>query len=423
MAKLKERDIVCADVLQQRGESVRAIARKLSVDESTLRYRLGRVRRSARDGRADKAEACDPHAELIAAWIGEQADARRPESVKALYETLVSEHGYCGGYKAVLRYVRRRSATPAIRPSRRVETRPGAQAQVDWATTRLEIGTSGRPLELSAFVLTLSWSRLWVVLWALKQDLLSWVGCHNRALSRLEGVPASLRIDNLKTGVASGAGPWAVLQPGYASYAEQMGFVVDPCRVRSPSDKGKVERRIRDVKWLQVREGERFASIEALQETTDARIAERAERLVCPVTGQSVRESFELERVHLRPLPEPLPTPFDVQVSRVVRRDATVSFEGRHYSVPFALVGRSVSVRGCETTVEIYSGVERVATFPRHTACRSLIDQAHYEGPSTDEITAPVPLGEIGRQIVLSRSWEASHRSIDVYEAAVRRTR
>lgn len=269
--------------------------------------------------------------------------------------------------------------------------------------------------------MTLSWSRLWVVLWALKQDLLSWIGCHNRAFVRLEGVASSLRIDNLKTGVASGAGPWAVLHEGYASYAEQVGFVIDPCRVRTPTDKGKVERRIRDVKWLQVREGERFASLEALQAATDERIAERADRLICPVTGKSIRESFELERSHLRALPAVLPTPFDVQVSRVVRRDCTVSFEGRHYSVPFALVGRSVSVRGCETTVEIYSGTERVATFPRHTQCRTLIDQAHYEGPSTDEVTAPVPLGEVARQIVMARSWEAPRRSISVYESAVRR--
>jgi hypothetical protein len=336
---------------------------------------------------------------------------------------LVREHDYQGSYKAVLRYVRRRSAPPPIRPSRRVETRPGARAQIDWGTTRPLFGSIGVPVEVSAFVMTLSWSRLWVVLWALKQDLLSWIGCHNRALTRLEGVPASVRIDNLKTGVASGAGPWAVLQDGYASYAEQVGFLVDPCRVRTPTDKGKVERRIRDVKWLQVREGERFASLEALQETTDERIAERASRLICPVTGKSVRDSFELERVHLRPLPNLLPTPFDVQVSRVVRRDCTVSFEGRHYSVPFGLVGRSVSVRGCETTVEIYSGTKCVAAFPRHTECRSLIDQAHYEGRSTDEVTAPVPLGEVGRQIVLERSWEAPRRSIEVHESAVRRAR
>jgi hypothetical protein len=257
----------------------------------------------------------------------------------------------------------------------------------------------------------------------MKQDLLSWIGCHNRALVRLGGVPASLRIDNLETGVASGAGPWAALQEGYASYAEQVGFLVDPCRVRAPADKGKVERRIRDVKWLQVREGERFPSLAALQDATDERIAERAERLICPVTGKSVRESFELERAHLRPLPGQLPAPFDVQVSRVVRRDCTVSFEGRHDSVPFGLAGRSVSVRGCETTVEIYSGTERVAAFPRHTECRALIDQAHYEGRSTDGVIAPVPLGEVGRQIVLERSWEGTRRSIDVYESAVRRAR
>lgn len=421
MAKLKERDIVCADVLQQRGESVRAIARRLSVDESTLRYRLGRARRSAADGRTDKPEACDVHAPIIAAWIDAQAEARRPESVKALYETLVSEHAYRGSYKAVVRYVRRRSTPPAIRPSRRVETRPGAQAQIDWGTTRLHIGSADVALEVSAFVVTLSWSRLWVVLWALSQDLLSWIGCHNRALERLGGVPASLRIDNLKTGVASGSGPWAVLQQGYASYAEQVGFFVDPCRVRTPSDKGKVERRIRDVKWLQVREGERFASLEALQHESDKRVRARCERLVCPVTGKSVRESFEIERAHLRPLPESLPTPFDVQVSRQVRRDCTVSFEGRHYSVPFRLVGRDVSVRGCEATVEIFSGAERVATFPRHTECRALIDQAHYEGSSSEEVTAPVPLGEVARQIVLARSWEAPRRSIEVYEQAVRR--
>jgi hypothetical protein len=62
-----------------------------------------------------------------------------------------------------------------------------------------------------------------------------------------------------------------------------------------------------------------------------------------------------------------------------------------------------------------------VATFPRHTECRLLIDQAHYEGSSSEEVTAPVPLGEVARQIVLARSWETPRRSIEVYEAAVRR--
>ncbi len=100
----------------------------------------------------------------------------------------------------------------------------------------------------------LSHSRMWSVIWSVGQDLLSWLDCHNKAFAFIGGVAATARIDNLKTGVASGAGPWAKLHQGYASYARQMGFEINPCRVRTPSNKGKVERRSRDVKYLQIRE-------------------------------------------------------------------------------------------------------------------------------------------------------------------------
>jgi hypothetical protein len=51
--------------------------------------------------------------------------------------------------------------------------------------------------------------------------MLSWLDCNNRAFAWLVGMPSSVRIDNLKTGAAQGAGPWAVLHPGYASYAKR----------------------------------------------------------------------------------------------------------------------------------------------------------------------------------------------------------
>lgn len=88
------------------------------------------------------------------------------------------------------------------------------------------------PVRLHAFIMTLSHSRMWAVVWSARQDLLAWLSCHNRAFVSLGGVPATVRIDNLKTGVAQGAGMWAVLHPGYASYAKQLGFIIDPCRVR-----------------------------------------------------------------------------------------------------------------------------------------------------------------------------------------------
>ncbi len=115
-----------------------------------------------------------------------------------------------------------------------METAPGAQAQVDWLETVVNVRDFGGPTRLSAFLLTLSYSRMWVVVWSRREDMLSWLHCHNRALEMLGGVPSILRIDNLKTGVASGSGVWAKLNEGYSSYARQVGFTVDPHRVRTP---------------------------------------------------------------------------------------------------------------------------------------------------------------------------------------------
>ena len=73
---------------------------------------------------------------------------------------------------------------------------------------------------------------------------LAWHHVHNEAFQRLGGVAAINRIDNLKTGVAHGSGPWGKLNESYAAYARTLGFHIDPHEVRQPQQKGKVERRV-----------------------------------------------------------------------------------------------------------------------------------------------------------------------------------
>lgn len=420
MPKLREQEVMCAEVLTQAGHSVRSTAEKLDVAESTLRYRLKRRREQAEDGRHHQPAACTPHAGVIQAWIDAQPEAEgRPDPVMSLYEQLVNEHDFTGSYKAVWRYVRRRRPPPKIRPKRRVETRPGSQAQLDWATLRVYVADLGGWTSLSAFLMGLSYSRMGSLQWSVDQSQLSWLACHNRAFQFLEGLPWSVRIDNLKTAVAAGGGPWAVLNETYTSYARQLGFVVDCCRVRQASDKGKIERRVRDVKTGLLRADERFDSLLHLQQTTDNRLLDRADRRICPVTGQSVLQSWRQEQSVLYPLPMTWPTPFDVQVSRPVGTDGLVAFEQRQYAVPFPFVGRSVEVRGCPQTVEIYGDGRRLITYPRHTACRLLIDQSCYEGEATDRVESPTPLGRIGQAIVLEQSWVAPSRPLDTYVAWV----
>jgi len=423
MAKLREKDVMAAETMKEHGQSVRSLARALGVDESSLRYRLKRRREGAEDGRRRQAEACSGLADVIERWLSDQAErvavGRRPEGVVSLYEGLVSEHGFEGSYKSVLRYVRRRQGRPRIRAKRRVEVRPGSQAQVDWLQAKVHVASLGGKVKLWAFVMVLSASRMWTVVWSRRKDLESWLRCHNEAFSRLDGVPLSVRPDNEKTAVEVGAGPWGRVNEEYQSYANQLGFIVNVTLPRHPQGKGKVERRCRDVRWTQVREGECFADVESLQRVADERIAARAKQLRCSQTGTSVFEAWQLERLALKPLPETLPRPFDVEVTRVVSRDCLVSFEARQYSVGFKHAGRTVRVRGCGDEVEILVGVDVVKRYPRGTVQRLLIDQADYEGESTDEVIAPMPLGELGRRIVLERSWEAPRRAIDHYAALV----
>ena len=142
---------------------------------------------------------------------------------------------------SVYRFVKRRRKAPFPAPFRRVETKLGAQAQADWLQKKIYIHELGGETKLSAFIMTLSHSRIWFVVWSRSENMLSWLACHNRAFEFLGGVPSTVRIDNLKTGVAGGCGAWAKLNEGYASYAKQMDFAIDLHRVRTPSRQGQGE--------------------------------------------------------------------------------------------------------------------------------------------------------------------------------------
>ena len=228
--KLEERHLVCAEVLAEAGRSVRSIAKELGVDESTLRQRL--KKRGQVDGRKAKDEACDNYGHLIDGWMEKQSatleSGGRPEAVRVLFDDLV-EAGYSSSYKALVRYIRRRQAAPAIRPKRRVEVQPGTRGQIDWTEQELDIADLGGLISLQAFCITLSFSRMWAVVWATNQQMLSWIECHNQAFQRLGGVPATVRHDCTRTAVKKGCGPWAIHNDGYLSYAKQLGFLPDAC--------------------------------------------------------------------------------------------------------------------------------------------------------------------------------------------------
>ena len=399
MAKLRREQVMIAQEMVARSVSVRRVATQLGVDESTLRYRLGRPP-DAPDGRRARPTVLAGWEERVEAVLTRFGDARVvPEGTghceaQLLHAILVRECGFTGSYQAVRRYLRRRFPQ-AVQAVRRVETPPGVQAQHDWFDFRVCLG--GEVQTLHGLIGTLSHSRARFIWVSPTMTQLAWQTGHLALFQRYGGVPLWVRHDNLKTAVAHGAGPTAVLAPAFITFARDCGFAVDPCRAGMGSDKGKIERGVRSSRSfcadLLVQSWPELAT---LQTALDARAAERHARERCPVTGTTIATALAVERQALRPVPA-LHEPFDCVVARRVARDGLVSFEARRYSVPFAWITRVVEVRGTAQHVVVLADGREIARHPRHTAARLLLQPAHYEGPSTPTVRAPTPLGRRAR--------------------------
>ena len=397
--------------LARRGVPNRQIARQLDLTEGAVRYHLKRIEAGATDGRARQRRLAAEVADAIAHWYDTVAAPNTAE----LHAWLVAEHNYSGSLRSVQRFVAEHYPQPARRTRRRVETPPGAQAQVDWGHFPGVI-VGGRPVELSAFAMILSHSRMAAIRWADSQNLASWLGCHNRAFEALGGIPAVVRVDNCKTAVVRGAGPWGTLNEGYRRYALTVRFHVDPCLPREPRAKGKVERGIRTLRGTIDPTSRAWESVAELQAERDRRMAASAERHRCPATGTSVAKAFTAERPFLAPLPL-LPEPFDTLATRTVGVDCMVAFEARQYSVPFRLVGERVEIRGIHRRVQILHGARVVAEHPRGTDSRVVIDRAHYEGEATATHVPPMPLGRLGTVLERLGELPVEHRPADLYGA------
>ena len=399
--------------LAERGSSASSIARTFCVTEGAVRYHLRRQAAQAVDGRGGKPHKAAALHEAIVAWLGQHTSGA--VNLVALHAWLVEEHGYQGSARSVQRYVRSVFPPPARRARRRVETPPGAQAQVDWAEFR-EVPFVDGPRDLYALHMQLSHSRFDAVVWSERKDQLAWLHCHSEALKRLGGVPATMRIDNEKTAIATGAGAWGEIHIAYRRYAEVARFHVDACTPRSPEHKGKVERRIRDHRLQADPRSRTWSDLAELQAWTDERMLASARRRRCPVTGGSVLDAWQAEIPHLGQLPE-LPEPFDLVATRRVSGDCLVSFEGRRYSVPFHLMGRTVEVRGAAGEVHVLSETEVVAVHVRHTKELMVIDPAHYEGEATERVLPPTPLGRMGKRLQEIAMLAPEQRPMDLYAA------
>lgn len=237
----------------RRGESDRAVARDLGTARKTVaRYREIAKSQGWLEGDVPRVEDLDNRLKALvpaptlpvlpfkaARHQAVIEDLRsKGVGVKALYQRLCEGHEYTGSYSSLWRYVAHlegRSPEAVVR----IETAPGGEAQVDFGSAGEMIDPWTRELKRAwVFVMTLSHSRHQYVTFVFDQKVSTWIRCHREAFEYFGGVPRRIVIDNLKSAIVKAALHDPVVERSYRECSEHYGFMISPCRVRTPEHKG-----------------------------------------------------------------------------------------------------------------------------------------------------------------------------------------
>jgi transposase len=291
-----------------------------------------------RPGRAPSASACEPYREIIDEALG------RGRNAVAIYQDLVSEHGFPGKYASVMRYVRRLRGERVREPFGVIVTEPGQEGQVDYGDgPMVRDPESGKYRRARLFILTLGFSRKAVRLLVMRSSSRIWTELHERAFRRLGGAPRVIVLDNLREGVLKPDIYDPELNPLYRDCLRHYGVVAVPARVRDPNRKGKVESAIGHTKRTPLR-GMRFETIEEAQAYLDRWEERWADTRIHGTTKRQVAAMFTEERRSLLPLPIE-PFRYYNWGERTVHLDGHVEIDGAYYETPPGRIGTRIPVQ------------------------------------------------------------------------------
>jgi hypothetical protein len=184
-----------------------------------------------------------------------------------------------------------------------------------------------------------------------------------RAFAFFGAVPASVVLDNLKSGVVRPDIYDPTLNRAYGELERHYGFVADPAKVGIARHKGKCERAIPTVR-KHLLAGRTFRDID---EANQRALQWARQEIGMEIHGTTKRKPFEVftqeEAPNLRPLP---PEPFECPLWKecTVHPDHHVVFDKSYYSVPTRFIGKRVWVRGGRL-VRIFLDGELIKTHRR----------------------------------------------------------
>lgn len=347
--------------LLELGWSYRAIEKEIGVRRETISkydHRRKTISKAAKVPADEKAKParCPPNFRSNAARFELQIKKalEQGQSAQRIYQDLKIDFHAEVSYDSVKRYVRKlKKHEPKIYA--RIHSLPGEEAQVDFGqgAPSLKDGKYRRPW-LFKYVLSFSRHSYEEVVW--HQDVETFIRCHERAFQALGGVPKTIKLDNLKSGVLSAHIYEPELNPVYQQFAEYYGFVPLPCLPRKPEHKGKTEA---GVKYTQnnALKGRKFDSLEEQNAFLKAWNRTWARTRIHGTTKRQVWQMFLEEKSTLQVLPEKEFEYFKIGF-RTVHADGHIEVNKSYYSVPYLYLGKRIMIHHNSKWIKVFAKEE-----------------------------------------------------------------
>ncbi len=358
------------------GWGSKRISRELGCSRNTVREYVRQGGWRSMDV-ASRAGALEPHRE----WLAERLRRHRGNA-DVVRQDLARELGIEVSLRTVQRAVQplRRQLRAEAVATVRYETAPGHQLQIDFGSTSVQIG--GEMQRIHLFVATLGYSRRCYVTVFLHERQSAWLQGLEGAFRHFGGVPQELLLDNARALVTEHNMQTREVKfnDRFHAFCRYWGVAPRACAPYRARTKGKDERGVGYVKRNAIA-GHCFDSVEALQAHLARWMREIADTRVHGTTGEPPIVRFGREAAALKALPAKAPFLQVRELTRRVHTDACIELDTNRYSVPWKLIGESVTVVVAERQVRVlYAGREAACHAQSPLRRATVLDRQHLAG-------------------------------------------
>ena len=215
------------------------------------------------------------------------------------------------------------------------------------------------------FAMILSHSRYAYFEMVTDQTVETFIKCHINAFEYFGGVPAMVKIDNLKSGVLEASFYEPVLQKEYNDFLKHYNTGGVTCRIRRGSDKGKVESGIKYVK-MNFFKGLKTRDYHEAENELKSWNEVVCNKRIHGTTRRIPSEVFNIyEKKHLQILPQTRYEIWKIQ-RRKVNNYGHVFFKSNYYSVPYKYIGEELVLKSNGRLLRIYLGFDEIAVHEIH---------------------------------------------------------